>query len=575
MKLYRLLCLLCWLCIYAAHSRALDREAFAISNYDLEVRIEPAQQRLGARGKITLRNDTTTPQKTAVLQISSSLNWLAIKSAGQGLQFAAEPYNSDIDHTGVLSEAIVTLPSMIPPKKTIDLEVAYEGIIPLDATRLTRMDTPQAAARSTDWDQISPQFTAVRGVGYVAWYPIITDQASMAQGTDLFEVLNRWKARVAASTMHFKFSVWPGDANERPEVLVNASACPIAREVEDRFVADCTYRSPALVVPTFVIANYEVTERPNIEVHFLRGHDELAANYADAAQKVVPLITAWFGRPARRAIAADLKDPDAAPFESASLLLTPLAGIDSTTASLIAAHQLTHAAFTSPRPWINEGLAHLVQALYLEQQSGRQAALDYMATHRFALNAAADSKQAAPRLEDEVSGSLINTPDEEFLRSKAMYVWWMLRDMIGDPALKKALASYRTDQDKDPSYMQRLIQAQTERDLEWFFDDWVYRERGLPDFKIESVFTRKLLPEGYLVTVTVSNSGEAGAEVPLLVKCAGEDVTKRLTVPGKGSSSIRIETVNAPEEIVVNDGSVPESDVSNHVYRIDANEAGK
>jgi len=83
----------------------------------------------------------------------------------------------------------------------------------------------------------------------------------------------------------------------------------------------------------------------------------------------------------------------------------------------------------------------------------------------------------------------------------------MLRDMLGDQALKKAFASYHPADDKEPSYMPRSIQAQTQRDLEWFFDDWVYRDRGLPDFKVASAFTRKTLPEGYMLTITVENIG--------------------------------------------------------------------
>jgi aminopeptidase N len=83
----------------------------------------------------------------------------------------------------------------------------------------------------------------------------------------------------------------------------------------------------------------------------------------------------------------------------------------------------------------------------------------------------------------------------------------MLRDMVGDQALKKALASYHPEQDNDPSDMQKLIQAQTQRDLEWFFDDWVYRDRGLPDFKVESAFLRKTMPDVYMLTVTVDNLG--------------------------------------------------------------------
>ncbi len=106
--------------------------------------------------------------------------------------------------------------------------------------------------------------------------------------------------------------------------------------------------------------------------------------------------------------------------------------------------------------------------------------------------------------------SLVNTTSEELYRSKAMCVWWMLRDMVGDAALKKALAAYRPEQDKDPSYMPRLIAAQTQRDLEWFFDDWVYHDRGLPDFKVESAFPRKTLTTRSWSTITVDNLGTAG-----------------------------------------------------------------
>ena len=98
--------------IYAAASPALalDREAFTITNYDLNLQIEPEQHRLGVRGKIMLRNDTPTAQKIAVLQVSSSLDWRSVKAGDKAVQFVTQPYTSDIDHTGALSEAIVTLP---------------------------------------------------------------------------------------------------------------------------------------------------------------------------------------------------------------------------------------------------------------------------------------------------------------------------------------------------------------------------------------------------------------------------------------------------------------------------------
>jgi hypothetical protein len=578
MKLRTLkLWIFCSLFAVAVNAFSIDREAFTFTNYDLNVRIEPEQQRLGVRGKLMLRNDSPVPQKTAALQISSSLSWRSINAGGKPLQFVLQPYTSDIDHTGALSEAIVTLPEAVAPKATVELEVAYEGVIVLDATRLTRIGAPEAQANNSDWDEIGTKFTAVRGLGYVTWYPIATEAASLSEGKSLFEVQGRWKARSATSTMHLQLSV-SNNEDEAPELMINASTCPIAHEVQHQFVADCTYRQLASVVPTFVVADYEVVDRKAIAVHFLRGHDASAAHYADLAEQIVPFITEWFGAPRHAAETADLADPDAAPFESESLLLTPSGNLDSKGAGLMAAHQLTHAAFPSPRPWINEGLAHFAQALYLEHISGRPAALSYLTTHRSAFSMAENADQqhtTAPRQEDDASRSLVNTNDEELYRSKAMCVWWMLRDMLGDQALKKALAAYQPEQDKEPSYMPRLIQAQTQRDLEWFFDDWVYRDRGLPDFKVASAFTRQTLPDGYMLTITVENLGAAGAEVPLTVKFDGGETTKRLLVHGKSNGVIRVPVPKQPEEIIVNDGSVPESDVTNNTFKIEANDAAK
>jgi hypothetical protein len=576
-SVFRHLAFLCVLCASVVNCFSLDREAFTITKYDLNIRIDPAQRRLEARGKITLRNDSTTPRKIAVLQISSALNWRSIHASDKPLQFVLQSFTSDIDHTGALSEAIVTLPEAVAPKRTVDLDIGYEGVIALDATRLTRIETPEDTARSTDWDQISTKFTALRGAGYVAWYPIATEAASLSEGNELFEALARWKAREAVSAMHLQVAV-ASDEDEKPELLVNATACPTAQEAGHQFVADCAYRALGAILPTLVIANYEVVRRSDVEVHFLPGHNTAAASYADAAEKAVPFITEWFGAPRAKAETADLEDASAAPFESGSLLLTPLTGIDAKLAGLMAAHQLTHAAFSSPRPWINEGLAHFAQALYLEHETGRQAALDYIGLHRSAFSVADSEKEkqaTPPRSEDEVNRSLVNTADEQLYRSKAMCVWWMLRDMVGDAALKKALAAYRPEQDNEPSYLQRLIQAQTQRDLEWFFDDWVYRDRGLPDFKVESAFTRQTLPEGYMVTVTVANTGAAGAEVPLTVKFEGGEVVRRLVVRGKSNGVIRVEVPKLPEEVVVNDGSVPESDTTNNVFKIEAGDVAK
>ena len=142
--------------------------------------------------------------------------------------------------------------------------------------------------------------------------------------------------------------------------------------------------------------------------------------------------------------------------------------------------------------------------------------------------------------------------------------------MIGADALKKALAAYRPEDDTSPSYMPHLIEAQSNRDLEWFFDDWVYHDRGLPNFHIAAVYPWESSGNAHVVTVTVENLGDAGAEVPLILKMEQGEVTKRLRILGKSKAILRVETASAPHEILVNDGSVPESDRSNDEYKIGA-----
>ena len=217
MKLCRLrFCFLCIFCTAAITAFSLDREAFTFTKYDLDARVEPDLQRLGVRGTITLRNDSQAPQKIAVLQISSSLDWRSIRAAGKQLQFVAQSYTSDIDHTGALSEAIVTLPEPVPPKGTVDLEIAYEGVIVLDATRLTRIDTPESIANSTDWDQIEREIHCRAWSGIRSLVPDRHRSRESFGRRQRIRYRWRWKARETASTMHLKVSVPSDDERINP-----------------------------------------------------------------------------------------------------------------------------------------------------------------------------------------------------------------------------------------------------------------------------------------------------------------------------------------------------------------------
>jgi len=557
-----------WVLCLPAYS--IDREAFSITRYDLDVQVEPEQQRLAVRGTILLTNDSRSPKKLAVLQLSSSLTWRSIRIGDELLQFVSQPYVSDIDHTGQLSEAIVTLPKEIAPAGTVELNIGYEGVIVSDSTRLTRIGVPKETAIHSDWDEIGSTFSAVRGVGYVVWYPIATEVGNLSEGDSLFEVLGRWKQRERGSSMRATIHL-PQTTNDSPwHVLCNGDT-KSARDAPPpkQSSAECSYAPFGWSSPAFVVGNYFGVEQKPLAVFYRPEHKTSAESFELAAEKVKPFVTEWFGVPKSDVVVADLADPGAAPFEAGrGLLLTPFSDTDPKLLQIAMVHELTHSAFDSPNAWIGEGLAHFAQAVYRERQDGREVALDFMGLHRSAIAQVEQGRSGGDSREPIADRALATTMIEEFYRSKAAYVWWMLRDMLGDDVLRRALEAYRPAEDTEKTYMQRLLQKASGRDLQWFFDSWVYQDQGLPDFRVASAFSRKMSGTNYVSTVTVENIGDAAAEIPVTIRFENDDVTQRLLVAGKSKAVVRLETPRVPIEVVLNDGSVPESDLSNNTFKL-------
>ena len=209
---------------------AIDRQAFTITHYQLEVQLDRNAHVMVVTGKLTLRNDSKFPQKTVPLQVSSSLSWNSVTLDDKPLQWLSDDYTSDIDHTGSLSEAIITLPKELPPASSVTLDVQYGGTITPNGTRLTRMGAPDDVAARNDWDQISESFTAVRGLGYVVWYPVEIEAVSMSEGNTVFDAIAAWKRQHAHSEFNARMVVI-GAASESLCIALNStvSGCGEAR----------------------------------------------------------------------------------------------------------------------------------------------------------------------------------------------------------------------------------------------------------------------------------------------------------------------------------------------------------
>jgi hypothetical protein len=536
---------------------AQDRAAFTFTHYNLAATISPREQALEIRGTVTLRNDSPTPRAEAFLQLSSTLRWATVRAGGKTLEFSQSELQSDLDHTGSMNEARVKLPTGVQPGQSIELEVGYRGTVSLSAKRLEALGTPAAVATHTDYDRISPDFTLLRGVGHVLWFPAALEPAVLGDGNKVFTESSQWKVRHAATQMNLKLRL----AGAEQRVITNADSAGKSDTTDEQVFH---WKRLGIATPAIVAGDYEVKEG-RMTLAYLPEHREEALDYFSVIQRFQPPLT---GAQPRTPVLVDLPSRDDQPFDAGSIFLMPLKTVQQASLELNLAYIWAHATILSPRPWISEGSAHFAQALMRERQEGRKAALQFLDQRRSSLVLAEPDFTDETRKPEPAGQSLIDASDEIYYRTKAMYVWWMLHDMLGAATVQQALASYKPEDDKSPSYVQKLLEAQSHKDLEWFFDDWVYRDRGLPEFKISNVYVRESLSGIYLVTATIANSGAAAAEAPVIVTTASGDVNSRLRIPAKGGAVARIQVGSKPLSVLVNDGSIPEADLTDNTAQV-------
>lgn len=565
----------------ACSAAAIDREAFTVTHYQLEVQIERNSHVMAVTGRLALRNDSKLPQKAVTLQVSSSLNWNGIALDRKPVEWLENTYTSDIDHTGALSEAVVNLPREVPPSGTINLDIQYGGVVTADATRLTRMGAPAEMAARNDWDQISEPFTAIRGLGYVVWYPVSLPAVSMGDGNEVFDAIDAWKSRHQHSEFDAQLQVISGETRLCIAGIATTSSCGEKGETADPRTGDKANQVTNSIhlsglgeaVPTFAIANYMPLDRPGIALLHTSDKTSIARDYASAAEANDPVLRDWLNPASQAALVIELTDPNANPYQDGMVLFTPLRQSQQSTLELLLMPVQAAAHFPSRRRWIEDGLQRFLQAVSVERRSGRKAALQFLDEYLVPLLKAEESADqgaaAKPGDDSSANNTLLNTSDAIYLRGKGSFVFWMLRDMVGDTVLQHAIAAYRPGADVNPAYFQNLLQEGNKRDLEWFFDDWVYRNRGLPDFRVDTAYARPILGDPnkiVLVTATIENRGTAGAEVPVVIQTPVGERVIRVLVRAHQKGSGRAQVPAAPTRVVVNDGSVPETNSADNTF---------
>ncbi|MGA2887733.1 MAG: hypothetical protein ABSE51_06750 [Terracidiphilus sp.] len=584
-----------------------DRQAVTFTSLDMDVRIRAAEQQIAVRALVAVRNDGKTPLTRIPLQISSTLNWERIRVDSRDVAFQVATLNSDADHTGQLHEAVTPLTQPLAPGQSLNLDVTYSGQIAANAQRLLTIGAPSDTALRSDWDQISVPFTGLRGFGNVVWYPTASVPVILGDGARLFDEMGEHKLRLTGAHFRLRLTVEFPHGQAPTIALINGHPAPLtitesgsldqSQEVSSVATASLDSTTLGFEAPSLFVAIRASHPGTNLTAWTLP-EDNISVEYwTTAATAVTSFLQGWLGQQPRSELTLlDLPDPEDAPFETGALLAIPLhepsskASRDGLNGVLV--HALTH-AFThnlvdspnSPPPppaWLDEGLATFMGALWIERQHGRDAALRTLEADRAAL------ALAEPESPGQSPGQpLAQAISPVYYRTKAAYVLWMLRDLAGDPALSAALKTYYHPTNlpaqqaaKDSvapatrsSFEKLLEESANHRDLNWFFADWVDADKGLPDLSVEGVFPTTASAGNWLVAVNIANNGYAQAEVPVTVRSGSGSsatfVTQRVLVPSRGKITVRILIQGKPTEVQLNDGTVPETQASVHITKLD------
>jgi hypothetical protein len=574
-----------------------EREAVTFTDFNLDVHLHPAAHEIAVRAVVTVRNDGKAPLAQIPLQISSSLRWERIRTAGRDAQFTVATLNSDIDHTGQLHEAAVQLATPLAPGASLALDVTYSGAIPQSAQRLVAIGTPEDAALHSDWDAIDTDFTGLRGFGNVVWYPAAAPPAILGDGARVFDEMGQHKLRMAGAHLSLRLTVEFPHGHAPSVALINGHFAPLSitepenggEEISGVATATLSSATLGFEAPSLFVAVRGERHATNTTLWTLPADDAAAPQWSSAAATVTPFLEGWLGQSPRSQLTIlDLPDPADAPYETGALLVTAIRQGTQDQLTGVLAHALTHAWISSPRAWLSEGVANFMGTLWLEKQSGREKAIEALASGRQAL-----ALIEPPSPGESAGQPLAQATSPAYYRTKATYVFWMLRDLAGDPALSAALRAYSSAEDAAPgldpasgsgSFEKLLAQAGLRGDLSWFFSDWVDADKGLPDIAIDNVFTTSAertttapsssastegpTANGWLVTVDLSNSGYAAAEIPVTARNPDTSVTQRIVVPARGKATLRILIQGRPTEVQANDGTVPETEASVHVRHL-------
>jgi aminopeptidase N len=506
-------------------SQDVSKENFLAERYDVAASIEPASQSLSAVAKVEFR--ARDASSIVRVELHPNLNVSSVKdAAGKSLNADRDPLNPML--------LVVNLPSPVAAGSTVSLTFTYTGLLANEENS----PVPRVRLASIYKDGAYLLLPS-------RWFPLTAYPTNRYTGT--FRL-----------TVPDTFAVAGTGKTSSPSPVAAKSAAEGGRLL---YTFECKEAQPnGSFVAGPLQLNAKQAEGLDVNVYAPPADSKNAQDFANAVARSVTAFSDLFGGlPDPSFTVVEMPDGGLREFSGPGLLVLSHRAWDPkindrVIARLVASQWWGNRVLPATRGdvWISDGLARYSEALYAEQNAGKEAGL--RAVDDFAVGALMN-EEAAP-----ISQAARLTPFTSDYRSvvvnKGAMQFHMLRAQLGDVAFKSLLhkfySTYAGKQATNAEFEQLAVQqmqaatkpGQEPPNLSAFFAQWL-NSTGVPDFKIEYVVYRT--PKGFRVVGKISQPLDTfSMPIQLRIETEGNPELKTVDVTGT-ESTFTVETFGRPK----------------------------
>src|SRR6266478_3440727 len=498
---------------------------FLAQHYDVSATLDAIGQSISAIAKIDFK--ATEASSSVRVELHPNLVVKDVKGAdGKPLSFLRDNQNPLF--------LIVQLPTPVPAAGRITLTYTYAGLLANEEN--SPVPVVRAAVISKDGAYLLLP---------ARWFPLTNFPSNRYTATFRLNVPDT-------------FAVAGTGKSTAPTPMAARNAVEGGRL---QYTFECKSPAPH---GTFVTGNLQLNPKQaegiNVSVYAPRAASANAGDFAASAARAVIIFSDMFGPiPDPTLTIIQLPDGSLRDFAAPGVLLLsqrswdPKAS-DRTIARLVASQwwgvQVLPA--TPGDVWISDGLARYSEALYAEQNAGKEAGLK--AVDEFAVGALM-YEDAAPVA--QAARLAPYSPDyRSVVMNKGAMLFHMLRAQMGDVAFKAALRDFyfqfaeksaRIDDFEKIAERRVPAAAKPQQDppnLQAFFAQWL-NSTGVPEFSLEYVVYRT--PKGFRVVGKIKQPLDTfRMPVDLRIDTEGNPEQKTIDVIGT-ESGFTVETFGRPK----------------------------